>query len=226
MMKKKSFIIQLGLAMLMVSVFCLVPVLANTVDGTTLETKMIADKMEYMPGDYISYTFGWDFTSTVKDVEGINYCDHSEFILDPNIESITQNNPEYCSIKGNVVTCVGHTLLWHMGKDSHLMLPVWSLTGPTNDMFTVSGKIRDGTSLGTIIRSTASYECILENPFIPEIRYITDTSESTVWVKKPVPACLTANSCDAPEFPSTLIPVSLIIGFLGAVLLISRTREH
>jgi hypothetical protein len=30
----------------------------------------------------------------------------------------------------------------------------------------------------------------------------------------------------APEFPSTFLPVTMIIGFLGAVLLIQRTREH
>jgi Tol biopolymer transport system component len=30
----------------------------------------------------------------------------------------------------------------------------------------------------------------------------------------------------APEFPSTFLPVSMIIGFLGAVLFIQRTREH
>jgi hypothetical protein len=29
-----------------------------------------------------------------------------------------------------------------------------------------------------------------------------------------------------PEFPSILLPASMIIGFLGAVLLIQRTREH
>jgi len=30
----------------------------------------------------------------------------------------------------------------------------------------------------------------------------------------------------APEFPSALLPTTMIIGFLGAVLLIRRTREH
>jgi len=30
----------------------------------------------------------------------------------------------------------------------------------------------------------------------------------------------------APEFPSMLLPATMIIGFLGAVLLIQRTREH
>jgi hypothetical protein len=29
-----------------------------------------------------------------------------------------------------------------------------------------------------------------------------------------------------PEFPSTILPATMIIGFLGAVLLIQRTREH
>ena len=29
-----------------------------------------------------------------------------------------------------------------------------------------------------------------------------------------------------PEFPSAFLPVTMIIGFLGAVLLIQRTREH
>jgi hypothetical protein len=30
----------------------------------------------------------------------------------------------------------------------------------------------------------------------------------------------------APEFPSNVLPATMIIGFLGAVLLIQRTREH
>lgn len=30
----------------------------------------------------------------------------------------------------------------------------------------------------------------------------------------------------SPEFPSTFIPVTMIIGFLGAVMYIQRTREH
>jgi hypothetical protein len=39
------------------------------------------------------------------------------------------------------------------------------------------------------------------------------------------------NACEqgpapVPEFPSTVLPATMIIGFLGAVLLIQRTREH
>jgi len=33
-------------------------------------------------------------------------------------------------------------------------------------------------------------------------------------------------SSSAPEFPSLALPVTMLIGFLGAVLLIQRTREH
>jgi len=47
--------------------------------------------------------------------------------------------------------------------------------------------------------------------------------------------CLSNIVCDvempttctnAPEFPSIFLPATMIIGFLGAVLLIQRTREH
>jgi hypothetical protein len=31
---------------------------------------------------------------------------------------------------------------------------------------------------------------------------------------------------NSPEFPSIFLPVTMIIGFLGAVLLVQRTREH
>ena len=39
-------------------------------------------------------------------------------------------------------------------------------------------------------------------------------------ITEPVP------TCGAPEFPSPFLPAIVIIGFLGAVLLIQRTREH
>jgi hypothetical protein len=34
------------------------------------------------------------------------------------------------------------------------------------------------------------------------------------------------NQTAVPEFPSMFLPATMIIGFLGAVLLIQRTREH
>jgi len=42
-----------------------------------------------------------------------------------------------------------------------------------------------------------------------------------------VPVHYSIVNCNpSPEFPSTFLPVTMIIGFLGAVLLIKRTREH
>jgi hypothetical protein len=44
-----------------------------------------------------------------------------------------------------------------------------------------------------------------------------------------LPVTVTVSTCppiSTPEFPSLFLPATLIIGFLGAVLLIQRTREH
>jgi len=40
------------------------------------------------------------------------------------------------------------------------------------------------------------------------------------------PLTITCGEIPAPEFPSNLLPITMIIGFLGAVLLIQRTREQ
>ena len=37
---------------------------------------------------------------------------------------------------------------------------------------------------------------------------------------------LTPKTVTTPEFPSAFLPAAMIIGFLGAVLFIQRTREH
>ena len=41
-----------------------------------------------------------------------------------------------------------------------------------------------------------------------------------------VEICQQNANMSVPEFPSLALPVSMIIGFLGAVLLIQRTREN
>ena len=48
----------------------------------------------------------------------------------------------------------------------------------------------------------------------------TNPVTSTFTIIVPVP------DIPVPEFPSTFLPATMIIGFLGAVLLIQRTREH
>jgi hypothetical protein len=41
-----------------------------------------------------------------------------------------------------------------------------------------------------------------------------------------VDLCGMPTHTDSPEFPSTVLPVAMIIGILGTVLFIQRTREH
>jgi hypothetical protein len=60
-----------------------------------------------------------------------------------------------------------------------------------------------------VIQNTATISKLTESK--------TDTELTTIIV--PVPVC-------SPEFPSIFLPGTMIIGFLGAMLLIQRTREH
>jgi len=57
----------------------------------------------------------------------------------------------------------------------------------------------------------------------PTIKYFT-LSDNYVGITKLT--IDTGSGFPAPEFPSAFLPVTMIIGFLGAVLLIQRTREH
>jgi hypothetical protein len=49
---------------------------------------------------------------------------------------------------------------------------------------------------------------------------------STMVFSNQVSKVWTTQSVPTPEFPSAFLPATMIIGFLGAVLLIQRTREH
>ena len=60
----------------------------------------------------------------------------------------------------------------------------------------------------------------LENS--PEIKYFT-LSRNYIGITT---LTTTNGEIPTPEFPSTVLPVTMIIGFLGAVLYIQRTREH
>jgi DNA-binding beta-propeller fold protein YncE len=51
--------------------------------------------------------------------------------------------------------------------------------------------------------------------------YVADSGNSRVQK-----FALISTQFPAPEFPSTILPATMIIGFLGAVLIIQRTREN
>jgi hypothetical protein len=53
----------------------------------------------------------------------------------------------------------------------------------------------------------------------------TDTIQAQWYSQTSNLAYKTWGTC-VPEFPTAFLPATMIIGFLGAVLLIQRTREH
>jgi hypothetical protein len=60
-----------------------------------------------------------------------------------------------------------------------------------------------------------------------EYRISIDTGEcGTMWGMPGTIEITVGNPNPIPEFPSTVLPAIFVIGFLGAVLLIQRTREH
>jgi len=60
-----------------------------------------------------------------------------------------------------------------------------------------------------------------------EYRISVDTAECGTMYGMPGTIEITVgNPNPIPEFPSTVLPAIFVIGFLGAVLLIRRTREH
>jgi len=63
---------------------------------------------------------------------------------------------------------------------------------------------------------TFTYMCQYESA--NEGLCVSKSSEVWIYVGEP--------PYPAPEFPSTVLPVTMIIGFLGAVLYIQRTKEH
>lgn len=216
---KKMLLTKMGIMLLIVSVFCLVPVAALTVDGVSFDIKMVADKTTYQPGDDISYKI-W------ADVSGgdIDHCAGDTFILDPNIESISTSMPPLslypCSISGNTIGCSDPGVmmgLWFLGDPYHNWLPNYDNSGTRFGAFTISGKIKSSTPVGTTIKSTSSLACTLVNG-----QPIEPLSESDVTIAS---HCLPGTTC-APEFPSIFLPATMIIGVLGAVLLIQRTREN
>jgi len=57
-----------------------------------------------------------------------------------------------------------------------------------------------------------------------DIDHVSIHDSNCYWVIDDL--CYGSSAMPSPEFPSTLLPVTFIIGFLGAVLFIQRTREQ
>lgn len=69
----------------------------------------------------------------------------------------------------------------------------------------------------------ASYDnVIIENEYL----VFADNPEYTTAATAGVPLEITCGAIPSPEFPSAFLPAIMIIGFLGAVFSLQRTREH
>jgi hypothetical protein len=202
--------------------FCVIlmpAVLADTTWGTTFETKMVSDKDVYAPGDTITYKI-WADTTIGPKFYRVDLCPWSEFVIDPNVEDLSHNYDENfgsdingeCKITGNTVTCTGKSLmyLWSfssLNKHGFITVPP-SIGGGEHD-FMITGKVNPGTPLGTTLTSTSTISCFLENG-----DGIADHATNQVLV-----------GINEPEFPTLLIPLAMIIGFIGIILFTRRTGE-
>jgi hypothetical protein len=59
-----------------------------------------------------------------------------------------------------------------------------------------------------------------------EYLVFADNPEYTTAATAGLPLEITCGAIPSPEFPSAFLPATMIIGFLGAVLCIQRSREH
>jgi hypothetical protein len=64
---------------------------------------------------------------------------------------------------------------------------------------------------------------VIENEYLA---FIDNTAVYTTAATVDVPLEITCGAIPSPEFPSTFLPATMIIGFLGAVLYIQRTKEN
>jgi hypothetical protein len=72
--------------------------------------------------------------------------------------------------------------------------------------------------------SPATYgNFVIENEYLA---FIVNTPVYTTAATVDAPLQITCGAIPSPEFPSLFLPTAMIIGVLGAVLLIQRTREH
>jgi len=100
----------------------------------------------------------------------------------------------------------------------------WVFT-PGKTLQTIKVKVKPSASLTSIsntVKASVSYSCgwygtCTNDQFATG--YPAIASSTTYFSDEVCPH-------DAPEFPSTIIPTTMVIGFLGVVLFIQRTRDN
>jgi hypothetical protein len=205
----------LTIGMLVIACLLAAPVFASTVPVTdftsqqvgTLTFTIIPDKTVYYPGDKITYKFATSSTVTDPNVVfSIENTDLLHVTLDNHLTGITVDTGNIgiqCTLSGNDLDC--------LNVNANQVL--WLLDG--NYYPQISGIIKPGTPSGTKITTDGYVGVSLD---FNQAQYslpdsAPDTNVISV-VSKPI---------TSPEFPSIFLPAILIIGLLGAVLLIKRT---
>jgi len=208
--------IQIGLILLIGLSLMTIPVLASTIQVEpfgqvlgTLTFTIVPDKAVYNPGDKITYEFTSSTVSADPDKDlNIYSVAYLDVTLDPHITGITVDTGDLgiiCTVSGNTVHC----------DNPDLDQVTWRLD---YDYPKISGTIQLGTLQGTLITTSGLMGADLDYDvalyIFPE--FCPDTNVVTVG-SGPNPS---------PEFPSIFLPAIMIIGFVGAVLLIQRTKEN
>ena len=186
---------------------CVVPVAATTHEDCA--------QFGYWPGEGYDYSFSGGFPNVNGQTGHVAQCLYKQ---EGNWDSVTTvfNVPSYleitalssgCSIVSNVVTCSENNI-------------------PKVEYF-IDTKVKPDTPIGTCSWPTYDGEPYHDGPsniwscFWPkgygDDIFFTWGGSCVVKYEPPRPT---------PEFPSMFLPTSMIIGFLGAVLFIQRTREH
>lgn len=95
---------------------------------------------------------------------------------------------------------------------------IWITSGVSHGKITfINGQLNEyKPNAGFTGWDKFTYKCIVDTAEYGLCR--SNEAEAWIWVGEP--------PYPAPEFPSTILPVTMIIGFLVTVLYIHRTRQH
>ena len=162
------------------------------------------------------------------------------------MQSITDQPASMPGIDGDRIVYIGDLIggnyhadifLYELDSDGNLPIPDDGqcrsiLTGslevkssPSHAKIYINGKDTGKFAKWTFDdMATGDYDVYvtLEGYTTPETEHVTIFSEQTAKLH----FMLKKEGRPVPEFPSLALPAAMIIGFLGAVLLIRRTKEH
>ena len=148
----------------------------------------------------------------------------------------TGYNSEYAR-NGDFVAWLGETgsqgkISFTEDSATYVSALVSTYSGVQIDAFDKDGTflVSSGSSPGTLGTGTMT-RLTVEAPAGKKISYVVVHDSGNYWIIDDI--CTDASGIppvdppvNVPEFPTAFLPVAMIIGFVGVVLLIQRTKEH